>query len=439
MVKIVEKGCRDCTVTLDGTECAVEFPANYRVFSAKNMTDGDIIMSVESGKTAADDGVRIVEAGGVGALNHMRSDINTVYITGTGKVQISAGNEAVFPFKAAEKGGDTVSACGNPVQLSGLQGGVPFAEISLSGENIIDLTNVNKGTTMSVSGDSANFSVSHNTTSGVNWTYIKCLINIKKNTMYYFSCSADDANGVPGISINKADGTAFSPSIYKWNDTKFNMSFYSGDNEQIIIRLYDNASSTLLTNASVTYHNIMLSESKNAEYIPEIIGQEITVNANGTDYTITPDSNPYTIPNDIRQQEGLNNISVSAGELSVVGVRKNAAIKRIYDDFSLELLFDGLARADSPAVGVDFSKHSKFIVSNYLNTLSSKCDYAGTVLIERDRLESLISNASFLDVPISTQYSVQNHFSGTISNASFYAVQSMDSSAMYATRIYGIK
>ena len=52
----------------------------------------------------------------------------------------------------------------------------------------------------------------------------------------------------------------------------------------------------------------------------------------GTSYTITPDSNPYVIPNDIRQQDGLNTITVSEGEISVVGIRKNAAIKRIWDE-----------------------------------------------------------------------------------------------------------
>lgn len=51
----------------------------------------------------------------------------------------------------------------------------------------------------------------------------------------------------------------------------------------------------------------------------------------GSTTTITPDSNPYVIPNDIRQQDGLNNISVSEGTLSVTGVRKNAAIKRIWE------------------------------------------------------------------------------------------------------------
>ena len=51
----------------------------------------------------------------------------------------------------------------------------------------------------------------------------------------------------------------------------------------------------------------------------------------GSTTTITPDSNPYVIPNDIRQQDGLNVVSVSEGELSVTGVRKNAAVKKIWD------------------------------------------------------------------------------------------------------------
>lgn len=54
---------------------------------------------------------------------------------------------------------------------------------------------------------------------------------------------------------------------------------------------------------------------------------------NGTEYNITP-NNPYTIPNDICQLDGLNNISVSAGELSVVGAQRNAAIKKIWDKFT---------------------------------------------------------------------------------------------------------
>ena len=51
----------------------------------------------------------------------------------------------------------------------------------------------------------------------------------------------------------------------------------------------------------------------------------------GSTTTITPDSNPYIVPNDMRQQDGYNVVSVSEGELSVVGVRKNAAVKKIWD------------------------------------------------------------------------------------------------------------
>ena len=66
-------------------------------------------------------------------------------------------------------------------------------------------------------------------------------------------------------------------------------------------------------------------------YEPPITGRELTVNVNGSDYTITPDSNPYVIPNDIRQQDGHNVITASDGTLSVTGCKSNMAVKRIWD------------------------------------------------------------------------------------------------------------
>ena len=60
----------------------------------------------------------------------------------------------------------------------------------------------------------------------------------------------------------------------------------------------------------------------------------------GSTTTITPDGNPYVIPNDIIQHERLNTISVSAGTMSVTGVRKNAAIKRVWkemNDFNVKI------------------------------------------------------------------------------------------------------
>ena len=83
--------------------------------------------------------------------------------------------------------------------------------------------------------------------------------------------------------------------------------------------LFDNgASIDMLTNIQLELGNAA------TEYEPY----------HGSTTTITPDSNQYTIPNDIRQVDGLNNISVSAGTLSVIGVRKNAALKRVWKEMN---------------------------------------------------------------------------------------------------------
>ena len=51
----------------------------------------------------------------------------------------------------------------------------------------------------------------------------------------------------------------------------------------------------------------------------------------GSTVTITPDSNPYIVSNDIRQQNGHNVITASDGTLSVTGCKSNMAVKRIWD------------------------------------------------------------------------------------------------------------
>ena len=51
----------------------------------------------------------------------------------------------------------------------------------------------------------------------------------------------------------------------------------------------------------------------------------------GSTVIITPDSNPYIVSNDIRQQDGHNVITVSDGTLSVTGCKSNMAVKRIWD------------------------------------------------------------------------------------------------------------
>ena len=367
---------------------------------------------------------------------------------------------------------DSVSNTAELVTLDGLQGGVPFSDITVSSKNHINLTDYTAFPNMIAStavGGSDSLTVSYSDSIARTWTYIAYKVAVKPNTAYHIKCTAETANGFAGLSVLQSDLSSFSPSVYKWGGNKFSLSFNSGNNDQVFIRFYSNASHTAMTESSVSYHNIMLSEDENAEYVPEIIGQEITLTASeknlipypysrsngiyngitidisddgkfsasgvatagftliafanqdkpiklvagrtytiscskpydinnfnlyfriyhtdgtysgvtsypttfiakdgdyitgslwvdegtsfnvsnvsiqielgdttteyepyhGVQYTIAPDSNPYTVPNNIRQQDGINNVSVSAGEVSVTGVKKSPVINKAWEE-----------------------------------------------------------------------------------------------------------
>ena len=107
MQKIINNGNRNTgRFTVNG-ECEVIFSSPYRCFEAVNEGTGDIILSLESGRTAADEGVIVIPPNSSATLAHMRNDINTVYISGEGDVQIAAKNETEAVFKSASGGGDS--------------------------------------------------------------------------------------------------------------------------------------------------------------------------------------------------------------------------------------------------------------------------------------------------------------------------------------------
>lgn len=101
MEKIVKSGLRDCTVTLDGTECSVKFDSCYRAFSVRNDGTADVYISKSSGIVPDADGVMCVKSGGSAVFAHMDIYADTVYLLGTGKVQIHAQNDTNNPFKSA--------------------------------------------------------------------------------------------------------------------------------------------------------------------------------------------------------------------------------------------------------------------------------------------------------------------------------------------------
>lgn len=89
---------------LDGTECAVKFSTTYTGFEVKNNSGSDITVSLHKGRTSGD-GVATVPTGS--GINYMHGQqLDTVYITGTGSVDVAAKRSPhlVFPTKA--KGGE---------------------------------------------------------------------------------------------------------------------------------------------------------------------------------------------------------------------------------------------------------------------------------------------------------------------------------------------
>ena len=91
--------------------------------------------------------------------------------------------------------------------------------------------------------------------------------------------------------------------------------------------------------AGVIIEDIYLQQQKSGVEVSGEISPQLEFGESATAYepyhgstvTVTPDSAPYTVPNDIRQQDGINNVMVSAGTVQVTGVRHDAALKRVWD------------------------------------------------------------------------------------------------------------
>lgn len=154
-------------------------------------------------------------------------------------------------------------------------------------------------------------------------------IFLKPNTDYTISWWQKSDNGTDCVRIGVINGDNESSIIEQSSaeiktGTEYKLcsfTFNSGNNRNI-------------------YVQFLRASTTGTVYVKKSIQLEIGSTAtpyepyNGSVTTITPNSNPYTIPDDIRQQDGLNNISVSAGELSVTGMQRNAAIKKIWDKFT---------------------------------------------------------------------------------------------------------
>ena len=247
---------------------------------------------------------------------------------------------------------DVVSDTAGIVTLDGLQGGVPFSTITLLGDdiagqeialtvcgkNLADLSGVDGKLISSVSFAYDNGNVVLNGTATAQ-IYVGIKIHLSAGT--YTVSGGTDKNARVVLRnkswLNIADAIAGATATVVSDDYYVHIAISSGtvcDNVVIKPQLERGAVAT--------------------EYEPY----------SGSVTTITPDSNPYIVPNNIRQQDRLNNISVSAGEVSVTGVKKNAAIKKIWDnkadlsDIQIDTVSDtaGIVTLNGLQGGVPFSE-----------------------------------------------------------------------------------
>ena len=306
------------TVTLTGEETGVGLNG-YRCWVRNDGTEM-IYASQHSGISEDADNIMPIAAGCSACV-----DIpdKTVYLKGSGTVQLygTDGEETPFGNRA-----DMILPAMKAFSYDGLQGGVPFSEIVLGGDI------VGQEVTLAVSGKNMlpkpNWDGSAKTSNGVtfsvagNGTITISGTTTGNTTVHLMSTRMRVTKPLTLASNGTLSGIAL---IFK----------LTKDGEVIYRTVYGKS----VIEAGVIIEDIYLQQQKSGVEVSGEISPQLECGAEATAYepyhgstvTVTPDSAPYTVPNDIRQQDGINNVMVSAGTVQVTGVRRDAALKRVWD------------------------------------------------------------------------------------------------------------
>ena len=317
-----------------GTELAVDKlgGANTRIV---NRTSAMLYASRTDGIIKGGSNVLAVPSG---KGDYLEGTCGRVYLLSEagGEVQLE-GADTFRPFdSAAVTGGKAV---GNPVIMDGLQGGVPFSEITVSGEDISG-----KELTVNVCGKNMLKYPYHNTSSTVSGV----------------SCT-DNGDGT--VTVN---GTA-AADIYFWfnhfpsgkklpikNGQKYTISGCpeNGSSSTYMILLSASQSGKTLyysdfgNGLTVDFPdgceagNMSIKICKGTTVDNLVFRPQLELGAaatdyepySGTEYKITTDSNPYTVPTDIRQLEGRNTLYTadSDAQFAVTYTKADPALSRVY-------------------------------------------------------------------------------------------------------------
>lgn len=303
------------TIALTGAETEVHFSG----CNAWLRNDGasTIYAAKTAGVAAGADGVVSIPAGQSAPVYGANGMVS---LLGEGSVQLIGSDYYTNPFDAgsARGGTDAESNAAGIVTLAGLQGGVPFSGITLSGDDIIgqEITIRAGGENLlkfgghaeseTISGVTftrgANGVITANGTATAVAQYLSDTVEMTDGEMYTLTGCPAGGSGA-GYSITN-QSTANITDMGSGKTFTFDAATFGAARFKIRIA------------AGYTCNNVIF--------------RPVLCSGTAVIAKITPDSNPYTVPDDIRQRDGVNTVSVSAGNVAVTGVRRNAAIGNIW-------------------------------------------------------------------------------------------------------------
>ena len=121
------------TINLTGTEQAVKFAGKHTHFHVHSL-GGEVLVSLAPNIERGKDGVLIVQGGGAGYV-HIDMPTDTVYLVGSGEVQVVGSGNAFSPFKSATEGGGNDSIISEGGTVTGTVD-YPIIALNLYGKSV---------------------------------------------------------------------------------------------------------------------------------------------------------------------------------------------------------------------------------------------------------------------------------------------------------------
>ena len=235
--------------------------------------------------------------------------------------------EADVPADAAFTDNSDITAEGNPVILKDLQGGVPFSEIIVKGENI-------SGQEMTLTATGKNqlpITVTSGTGAGVTYTVDNDEITVSGTTTGVSTITVSAPNMTITQDMRLSYRGNLSGMTPKATVLRNGETVYPTPNDTTGSKLL---AGDVLQNVYIQQQNADVAVSGSAKFQLEY-GTEVTEYEKYSSEvcTFTPDSVDYIIPTDIIQKDGVNIlvvIGVDGATLSTTGVKADKAIEKLW-------------------------------------------------------------------------------------------------------------